>query len=135
MAQESRWFSVLRRLVSRRSAAWRLGRPRLLQRVFVAGSTVLRRDRAMLRAYQARGLTVRAVRSHLLGILEIRSAPAYAVLSVTDQLGPATAVDRRGSSQLLPADRPTRHLVVLSRKAGRWLIARVAAWPPQARGP
>lgn len=46
-------------------------------------------------------------------------------LRVTDQLWPAVAVRPNGQRFELPHDRPTRHILVLRRRANRWCIAEV----------
>ena len=122
-----RWSGVLRRLDDRRARAWRTGRPGLLRLVYVAGSSSLRRDAAMLRAYAERGLRVRGVRMHYLAVTAADRRGAEIRLTTVDRLGPAVVRIPGGTARSLPRDRPTRHEVALRRVPDGWRIAWIRA--------
>lgn len=89
----------------------------------VYSSDALRdRDAAVLRDYNARAL-------RLEGMVQLRSscrlverAPARIVLDVVDRLGPTRAV-AAGAGQALPADEPTRRVVILEDTRSGWRVA------------
>jgi hypothetical protein len=116
----------LSRLDELRSRALRNGDEALLDSVYVGGSLVLRADRKLVQAYAARGLRLRSPIDYLSARVMNRGADAVA-LAVVDQVRAPTATTASGTALALPADRPTSHVIVLRRVAGRWLIARVSA--------
>ncbi len=123
----ARWERVLIRLDRRRERAFEVGRAGLLSRVYEAGSAALRRDRAVLRAYARRELTVTRARTEWLDVDLRRRAGRLTVLRVVDRLGAAGARTRSGRLVPLPRDRPTTHRIVLRRGADGWLLADVRA--------
>jgi hypothetical protein len=135
-AEAHRWRHVLSLLDARRERAWQLGRPELLRQVFTDGSSALRRDQRSLVAYLDRGLTVRGVSLELGSIVVKRRAIGRVRLLLVDRLKPVDVDGGRAQSVALPADRPTRHLIVLRHRSApppgtwptrdRWLIARIA---------
>jgi len=93
---DPRWSRVLDHICAQRARAWRLGEPRQLKAVYVAGSPELVHDPAMLRAY---------------------------LRLVVDRLAPAVAHDTSGHARPLPRDLPTRHLIRLAMTERGWRIA------------
>ena len=109
-----------------RAAAWRLGSPRRLADLYVAGSTAGTRDVAALRGWRDRGFRVSGMRMQLLEVAVLASGPDRWRLAVTDRLVGATAV-RDGRRTPLPRDTASRHVVTLMRGGdGRWRVATVA---------
>ncbi len=122
----SRWERVLADLDRSRARAFAAGDAAALTEVYVRGSTVLRRDRAVLAAYARRGLTVRGAGLRLLEVRVGAASAGRVVLRVVDRLGPARV--RRGAerwSRSLPRDHPTLHRLGLVRTAAGWRIAQV----------
>jgi hypothetical protein len=126
-AGSSRWGRVLGRLDRVRGRAFASGEVAALGAVYQAGSAVLHRDRAVLRGYVARGLTVHGVGFDLLDVRIRRAAPGVVVLRVVDRLRLATARSGGGARLPLPRDGPTVHRLTLIREGGGWRIAAVAA--------
>lgn len=123
--RDPRWAAVLGELLAPRAAAWRLGEPRLLRSVYVAGSDALARDQRMLGAYLDRGLRVDGVRMRLVVVMMQRQAPDRASLFVVDELARAVAHDVRGDALPLPHDLPTRHRIELVMTDDGWRIAAI----------
>ena len=118
--------TVLSRWDRARSAAWARGSVGMLRRLYVPGSGAGRRDLRLLRAYADRGLRVEGLRTQVLAWSVVAREPDRLVLWVTDRLVGGVAVRSDGSTRArLPADRPTERRVMLVRREGRWLMARV----------
>lgn len=117
------WLAVLTALDERRSHAYASARPRLLGDVYVAGSTVLRRDRAVLRAWSARRITVTDLHLDLLDVEVLHADRELVRLGVIDRLAPATATLPRGRTVSLPRDNATARMLALRRVDGQWRIA------------
>lgn len=110
----------------RRAKAWRLGSPRRLADLYVAGSSAGTRDVEALRGWRGRGLRVAGMHMQLLEVAVLARTPDRWRLAVTDRLVGATAV-RDGRRTPLPRDRASRHVVTLMRGGdGRWRVATVA---------
>jgi hypothetical protein len=107
-----------------RARAWAAGDVAALRGLYVDGSRTGRRDAAMLRAYVARGLTVRGLRTQVLGARVLRRDDRSVVLSVTDRMRGAVAVGD-GRRTELPADRASTREVTLCRVGGGWLVDEV----------
>ena len=108
-------LAVLRAWDGRRARAWARGDLRALRGLYVRGSTVGRRDVAMLTAWTGRGLRVRGMRMQLLAERRVE-------VVVTDRLAHAVAVGR-GTRLPLPRDAASTRTVVLRRLAGEWRVA------------
>ncbi|HSS67536.1 MAG TPA: hypothetical protein VLK34_03220 [Nocardioidaceae bacterium] len=121
------WQRVLERLDDRRASAWQAGRPAALHAVYTPSSPSLRADRAMLAAYQARGLQPRGVRLVFSEVQLVSRGPHMVVLAATDRLATMRVRTAAGVVVRLPADQPTAHVIVLRRVDGRWKIAAVRA--------
>jgi len=117
---------VLRDLDRSRARAFASGDSAGLTDVYLRGSTVLRRDRAVLDAYARRGLTVRGARLRLLDVRVCAEADTRVALRVVDRLRPVR-VRAAGatSARPLPRDHPTLHRVQLVRTTAGWRIAAV----------
>ncbi|MBA2455699.1 MAG: hypothetical protein H0V48_04050 [Nocardioidaceae bacterium] len=121
----SHWADVLQRLDRRRAIAYASAAPRSLSGVYAPGSTALRRDRCMLRAYQERGIALSRVRLDLRAV-HLRARHGREVrLRVVDQLRRPIAHIPGGAAMLLPQDQPTQRVIVLRRHADTWRIASV----------
>jgi hypothetical protein len=117
-------IEVLRAWDARRAEAWARGDPRLLSPLYTADSVAGRRDRAMLRAWSARGLAVRDLRTQLLAVHVLRHTRSAWTLLVTDRLTGGVAVGR-GPSRPLPRDGATTRTVRLRWVDGGWRVAAV----------
>jgi hypothetical protein len=117
---------LLRAWDVRRAEAWARGDPRRLRALYTPGSVAGRHDRAMLRAWAARGLAVRDLRTQLLAVRVLRHTRSTWTLRVTDRLAGGTAVGR-GPDRPLPRDEATTRTVLLRRLGGHWRVASVLA--------
>ncbi len=115
---------ILRAWDGRRADAWARGDPRLLRSLYTPGSVAGRDDLAMLRAWAARGLVVRQLRTQLLSVRELAHGPSSWTVLVTDRLAGGVAVGA-GLRRRLPRDQATTRTVWLRRLHGRWLVASV----------
>ena len=117
---------VLQQLLRARAVAYARGDAAALSNVFVRGSSVLRRDQALLRAWSRRGLAVRGAVVRVRSVHTLDARPGRLVVRTVDRLGPVRAAwgDR---FVRLPRDRLSRHRIVLLRGAERWRIAAVQA--------
>jgi hypothetical protein len=116
--------AILRAWDARRAEAWALGDPGLLATLYTPRSMAGRHDRAMLRAWSARGLVVRDLRTQLLAVRVLRHTRSAWTLLVTDRLVGGVA-DGRGPSRPLPRDEPTTRTVRLRLVDGGWRVASV----------
>jgi hypothetical protein len=120
---------ALRAWDAQRAEAWARGDPRLLAALYTPGSVAGRRDRAMLRAWLARGLGVRGLQTQLLEVREVRRTASTWTLVVTDRLVGSFAVGTR-VPRPLPHDAPTTRTVELRRVGGSWLVSAVEPLDP-----
>lgn len=118
------WPAILARLDRRRDRAYAANDPDRLRAVYVAGSTVLRHDLAMLAAYRERGVRLTGVRLRLLDVAMLGRAGPNARLRVVDRLDRPTAHTSKGALRL-PQDQATERLIVLREAADGWRIAAV----------
>ena len=98
--------------------------PAALTALYTRGSRTGRRDRAMLAAYDARGLHVTRLRTQVLGASLRSSAPGRVTLEVTDRVVGAHAVGG-GVRIPLPRDRTSTRVISLRRVAGAWRVDEV----------
>ena len=108
----------------RRARAWCDGDVAGLRVLYVPGSRAGERDVSMLRAWLRRGLRVRALSTQLLEVHVRGRTPDRLAVVVTDRVS-GLARAPGAEPVALPADLPTRRVVVLQRDAGRWLVAAV----------
>ena len=120
---------VLRAWDAQRADAWARGDMRLLSTLYTRDSVAGRRDRAMLRAWLARGLVVRGLQTQLLEVREVRRTASIWRLIVTDRLVGGQAVGA-GVRRPLPHDAPTTRTVELRRVSGSWLVSAVEPLDP-----
>ena len=78
----------------------------------------------MLRAWVARGLVVRELRTQLLSVRELAHTPTTWTLRVTDRLAGGVAVGP-GVRRPLPSDQATTRTLWLRRVDGAWVVAAV----------
>lgn len=116
--------AVVRAWDDARAEAWARGDPRLLATLYTPASVAGRRDRAMLRAWTARGLVARALLTQLISVREVRRTASTWTLLVTDRLAGGVAVGRAGR-QPLPRDAASTRTVRLRLLGGRWRVAAV----------
>ena len=119
-------LAVLHAWDQRRAEAWARGDPRLLRPLYTRGSVAGRNDRAMLRAWAARGLVVQDLRTQLLGVRELAHTATTWTLQVTDRLAGGVAVGP-GVRRPLPRDQATTRTLWLQLVDGAWLVAAVRA--------
>ncbi|MFY9914586.1 MAG: hypothetical protein WAK18_07970 [Nocardioidaceae bacterium] len=128
-----RWRGVLHALDLRREQAWENGHRRQLATVFVPGSAVLGRDVSRLTAYLRRGLCVSGVTMRYRHIEIVATGPGLVRLRVVDRLQATAAHEADGvASRALPTDRPSRHLITLTRTGVGWRIAEIT-WAAHRR--
>jgi hypothetical protein len=108
----------------RRADAWARGDPSDLRALYTRGSVAGRHDRAMLRAWAARGLVVHDLRTQLLSVRELAHTETTWTLRVTDRLADGLAVGP-GVRRPLPRDQATTRTLRLRRVDGTWLVASV----------
>jgi hypothetical protein len=115
---------LLRRWDADRARAWARGDPHLLRALYVPGSRAGGDDLAMLRAWTARGLVVRQLRTQLLSVRSLAHGPSSWTLLVTDRLAGGVAVGD-GVRRPLPRDQASTRTVQLQRVHGGWRVASV----------
>lgn len=120
----ARAADVLHAWDARRAEAWARGDLGLLRSLYVPGSRAGEHDAAMLRAWVRRDLHVRGMQTQLLRLRVLAGAADRLVLEVTDRVS-GVAVASGRSPVALPADLPSRRVVVLVRAAGRWRVSTV----------
>ncbi|WP_295657567.1 hypothetical protein [uncultured Nocardioides sp.] len=123
-AQPPDGLAILDGWDSLRAEAWAAGDVGGLRALYVDGSHTGRRDAAMLRAYVARGLSVRGLRTQVLGVRVLHRDETAVALSVTDRMRGAVAVGG-GRRVQLPADRASTRNITLRRVDGAWLVEEV----------
>ena len=108
---------VLRAWDAQRAEAWARGDMRLLSALYTRDSVAGRRDRAMLRAWLARGLVVRGLQTQLLEVREVRRTASIWTLIVTDRLVGGSRGRQRGAAAAAPrrADDPNRRAAASQR--------------------
>ena len=79
----------------------------------------------MLRAWEARGLVVRGLRTQLLEVRELSHTRSTWTLQVTDRLAGGVA-EGRGVHRQLPVDEATTSVIELRNVGGRWLVSSVS---------
>lgn len=117
---------LLRTWDAARARAWARGDPRRLTRLYAPGSTAGARELAMLRAWTARGLRVRDLRTQLLSVREVARTSTTWALWVTDRLV-GGVVTGPGTRRPLPRDGPSTRTVLLRLVHGSWRVAAVRA--------
>jgi hypothetical protein len=116
--------AVLRTWDAQRARAWARGDLRALAALYTVGSVAGRRDRSMLRAWVARGLVVRGLRTQLLAVRTVEHTRTTWTLEVTDRVLGGVAVGP-GVRRPLPRDRLSTRVVRLRRVDGVWRVATV----------
>lgn len=116
--------AVLTAWDARRAEAWAAGAASMLRPLYTRDSVAGRRDRAMLRAWAARGLAVRDLRTQLLAVRELCRTPTTWRLLVTDRVAGGTAAGP-GGAWPLPRDAVTTRVVTLRWAGGAWRVASV----------
>jgi hypothetical protein len=113
---------VLARLDRLRSRAFQRLRPALLQRVYLSGSALLRRERAVLDDYRDRGVRLLGVRLRSTELRVVSFGRNRVTVRVVERLGPTRALV--GSRRVrLPVDAPTSRVLRLMRGGAGWRIA------------
>jgi hypothetical protein len=127
--------AVLQDWDRRRAAAWAAGDVAVLRSLYVARSVAGRRDVAMLRRWQARGLTVAALEVQVLAGSVLARTPRRITVEVTERLARASASGSAdGRRWSLPRGAVATRRVTLWRVGDRWRVAR--AWrAPVSAGP
>jgi hypothetical protein len=135
---------VLRAWDHRRARAWARGDVAGLRALYAPGSRAGRRDAAMLRAWQQRGLAVRGMRMQVLDLRVVSAGARRLELAVTDRLAHAVAVDGAVDGAVggaiggaiggagggpralrLPRDAASARRIVLQRTRGSWQVVAV----------
>ncbi len=111
-----------------RAAAYARGDPAALRRLYVPGSRAAARDLHVLRAYAARGLVVRGLRTQVLSLRVLRALDDRLRIEVTDRLvgGRAqTQTKPLKAGAALPWDAPSTRVLVLRGDGGTWRMRSV----------
>lgn len=115
---------VLRAWDRRRADAWASGDAAALARLYADGARAGRRDVAMLRRWNDRGLRVHGMRRQVLEVDVRRATDRRVVVHVTDRLTGAVAVRvDDGRRWELPADRAETRRLVFRRTTSGWVLA------------
>ncbi len=93
----------------------------------MSGSRPLYADRAALRSYLDRGYAVRRVEVRYWRVHVLVEADQVVRLEVADRLGPVSVRSPGGAVRVLPADRPSRHLITLAATRAGWRISAIRA--------
>lgn len=109
---------------ARRAEAWATGDAEALGELYAPDSVAGRRDVAMLRKWNRRGLVVRDLSTQVLRLDVRRARPGRLVLDVTDRVVGGVAVGP-GVQQALPGDRASRRVLVLRRHEETWQVVAV----------
>lgn len=109
----------------RRAQVWAGGEPSRVRELYVPGAAAARRERAMVAAYQRRGLRVEGLRTQVLAVEVLDREPGRWRLRVTDRLAAGTVVAADGSRSALPRDAASVRRVTLRRYGGGWRVAEV----------
>ncbi|MEP9364663.1 hypothetical protein ABLE68_16980 [Nocardioides sp. CN2-186] len=117
--------ALLRAWDDRRAEAWASGEPSRLRELYGTGSAAGRADRAMLRAWSARGLRVEDLEMQLVAVRVRVWTADRVVLVVTDRLARGVAVGG-GVRRPLPEDHVSTRVVALARVAGEWRVDAVS---------
>lgn len=107
-----------------RAAAWRRGDAAALAELYAAGSVAGRADRALLAAYDARGLRVSGLRMQRAAVEVVAADAERVALRVTERLVGATAIGPRGRT-MLPHDGWSVRRVVLRAAGDGWQVVEV----------
>ncbi|MDQ3415825.1 MAG: hypothetical protein M3474_01720 [Actinomycetota bacterium] len=125
-AGDHHWRRIIAGLLASRERAYASGQVSGLRSVHQPGSPMLAADRAVLRSWVRRDLTVSWV-SRLARVRLVTRQPGSARLRTVSSLQRAVATGRDGSRRRLPRDQPTAHRVLLVRTADGWRIGAVRA--------
>lgn len=117
--------AVLQQWDRLRARAWAAGDAVGLRSLYVRGSRAGERDVAMLRRWQARGLSVDEIEVQVLRGRVVERAPRRLTVEVSERLAHATAVTGK-QRWSLPVGTTTTRRVTLWRVAGEWRVARVS---------
>ena len=123
----TRWaLGVLHAWDARRAEAWSRSDAQALRHLYVDGSVAADHDVSMLRAWRARRLVVRRLRTQVFAVRVVRSGRGVLVLRVLDRVT-GGEITGRGAVRPLPTTTPVRREVELRRIGGTWRVAGVRA--------
>lgn len=132
VSAEAQALAIVRHWDQARAGAWARADPGELRQLYLPASRTGRRDVAMLRAWQARGLRVQGLRMQVLATrLHVLTADRL-VLVVVDRVATGWVV-ANGTRVRLPRDQATSRTISMRRVAGSWLVAEVRPDRPRAR--
>ncbi len=120
-----RWWRVLARLDRSRAEAFRQDRPVRLRQVYARGSSLLRRDRAVLVGYLRHDVRLSRVRLDVAALRIVHREPGAVTVRVVERLASAVAVLPDGDRVALPVDAPTRRVLLIVHTIGGWRLAAV----------
>ncbi|GAA1582794.1 hypothetical protein GCM10009804_44160 [Kribbella hippodromi] len=126
-ADEIAWTQKLQSLDARRARAFWALDLKVLDGVYVPGSSPWQADRALLSSYRDQQLRVQGLRIQIDKAVITRRTPTSIALKTTDHLTGGQAVDRAGTITRLPPGAPTTRLITLtiSRPGQPWRIAAI----------
>jgi hypothetical protein len=119
---------VLRQWDAARARAWTTADAEALARLYTPSSRAGRRDVAMLRAWQARGVRLTGLSTHVLDLRVVVARDRLLVLEVTDRVTYAAS-----AAGTLPTDQPSTRRVELVRRDAGWVVAAVSEPPNRSR--
>lgn len=121
-ASDDEWRQTLMGLDLHRAAAYAAGDPTRLGQVY-ASPEASSDDAEIIEAYADRGGVIEGVLLQVEAVSVVERTERRVHLDVTDRLGPARVRWSGDELTVLPADRPTRHLVVLVMTGDGWRIS------------
>lgn len=124
----ARSLAVLSAWDRRRAAAWTVGDPDALARLYVPGSRTGTRDVDDLRRWVGRGLRVSGLRQQVASIRVVARTPARIVVVVTERTVDGIA-EGRGRRTEVPASAWATHRVALRHSRGGWRVEEAMAQP------
>jgi hypothetical protein len=124
----ARALAVLSTWDRQRAAAWRVGDPGAMARLYVRGSRTGARDVGDLRRWVGRGLHVSGLRQQVASLRVVARSPARIVVVVTERTVDGIA-EGRGRRTAVPTSAWATHRVALRHLGGGWRVAEAVAQP------
>lgn len=121
-------LAVLRRWDVRRAAAWSVGDPAALARLYAHGSRTGARDVGDLRRWVRRGLRVVGLHQQVTAVRVTHHDPGRIVIVLTERTVDGVAVVARRRTAV-PASTWATHRVSLRLSQDRWRVAEVRTQP------
>lgn len=112
-----------------RALAWERADPAALERLYLPGAAVGRRDLVLLRRYQARGVRLSGMQMQVLSArVEVKQSTRLRLVVVERFAG--AHVESAAGARQLPAGVPVTRVIELRKPGERWLVSSVRQLPP-----